>query len=241
MSTEISSPFKFKQFQLNHDQCPMKVGTDGVLLGAWTNVEKCNHILDVGTGCGVIAIMIAQRNTEARILAIDIDEAASIQANENMQATEWSSRLEAQAISIQQLSRSSTQKYDLIVSNPPFFSGGTFSNNQDRNNIRHTVKMSHSDLLRSAQKMLTPNGRFEVILPFLEGLRFIEMAETYHLNCQKQTRVYPKKEKRIERLLLSFGFEKKEVLESSLVIQHEDRNDFTQEYIDLTKDFYLKM
>jgi tRNA1Val (adenine37-N6)-methyltransferase len=219
----------------------MKVGTDGVLLGAWTNVENCTNILDVGTGCGIIAIMIAQRNEEANILGIDIDEAASKQAKDNMAATSWGGRLKAQAISIQQLNRTSTQKFDLIVSNPPFFSGGTFSNNQDRNNIRHTIKMSHSDLLRSAQNMLTPNGRFEVILPFLEGLRFIEMAETYNLYCQKQTSVYPKKDKRIERLLLSFGFEKKELVESSIVIQHEERNDFTKEYIDLTKDFYLKM
>lgn len=234
-------PFLFKQFEIQQDQCLMKVGTDGVLLGAWADVEKTSNILDIGTGTGLIAIMLAQRTKEAVVHAVEIDETACTQAKENILASPWASRMAAFTDSIQDFARLSRSKYDLIVSNPPFFSGGTFSNNQDRANVRHTVKLPHGDLLIAVRSLLAKEGKFCVILPFIEGLRFEEIAKTYSLYCTKRTEVHPKKEKSVERLLLQFERMEKECLVDQLVIQKEARNDWTDDYIALTKAFYLKM
>lgn len=233
--------FKFKEFTIQQDQCTMKVGTDGVLLGAWANVDGASNILDIGTGSGVIAVMMAQRAKEAKIKGIEVEDAAYLQAKENMELAPWSDRLEAVHESIQDFARTTREQFDLIVSNPPFFSGGTFSTNQDRNNVRHTIKLPNGDLLSAARNLLSKEGLFCVILPHLEGLRFVEIARTYNLYCTKMTEVFPKKDKPVERLLLQFEHQEKEMLTDSLVIQKEARNDFTEEYIALTRDFYLKM
>ena len=233
--------FKFKQFSIHQDQCTMKVGTDGVLLAAWAEVNACQSVLDIGTGSGVIAIMMAQRAPEAMIQAVEIEDAAFLQAKDNMSISPWPDRLEVVHSSIQDFARSHRAKFDLIISNPPFFSGGTFSTNQDRNNVRHTVKLPNGDLLSAARNLLNKAGRFCVILPHLEGLRFVEVARNYNLYCTKMTEVYPKEDKPVERLLLQFELEEKEVVTNSLVIQKEARNDFTDDYIALTRDFYLKM
>lgn len=233
--------FKFKKFSIEQDNCTMKVGTDGVLLGAWANVEKAKSILDIGTGTGVIAIMLAQRATEAKVSGIEIDEAACTQAQQNMDASPYADRLTAELSPIQDFAKLSREEFDLIVSNPPFFSGGTFSENQDRNSVRHTVKLSHGDLLMAVQKLLSKTGKFCLILPYLEGLRFQEMAKNYNLFCTKMTEVKPKKEKSVERLLLQFERKEKAIKIDQIVIQKEARNDWTKEYIALTGDFYLKM
>jgi len=131
-------PFQFKQFAIAQNDCAMKVGTDGVLLGAWCDVSAATKALDIGTGSGVIAVMLGQR-CEAEIHAVEIEEAAFLQAQSNFEATDWSNRLTAKKAAIQDYAKLSRDEYDLIVSNPPFFSGGTFSHNQDRNNVRHKV------------------------------------------------------------------------------------------------------
>ena len=146
----------------------MKVGTDGVLLGAWAAVKQAQHILDIGTGTGLIAIMLGQRNAKAIIHGVEIDEIAFAQAYGNMDAAPWNDRLKAIHSSIQEFAKTQERKYDHIVRNPPFFSGGTFSNNQDRNSVRHTVKLPHGDLLNAVQKLLSVDGRFSVILPYIE-------------------------------------------------------------------------
>jgi tRNA1Val (adenine37-N6)-methyltransferase len=244
MTTEsmpVSKPFQFKQFQIEQDRCAMKIGTDGVLLGAWADTTDANHILDIGTGTGVIAIMLAQRASNAQVHGVEIDDAAAIQAKENMDNSPFASRLSLAHDSIQDFARKTDTKYDLIVSNPPFFSGGTFSTNQDKNNVRHTVKLPHGELLLATHRLLNPNGKFCVILPFLEGLRFSEIAKSYHFYCTKMTEVLPKHDKGIERLLLQFELEEQPLQQNELVIQHEKRNDFTTEYQELTKDFYTIM
>ncbi len=233
--------FRFKQFELKQDQCAMKIGTDGVLLGAWADAAGVDRILDIGTGTGLIAIMMAQRNVDANIHAVEIEEAAFDQAKKNMEESPWKDRLEVFHTSIQDFARSSRTKYDLIISNPPFFSGGTFSQDQDRNNVRHTVKLPNGDLLSATRSLLSQEGRFCVILPYIEGLRFKQMAERYHLFCTKMVEVKPKKEKGVERLLLQFERTQRPLEESELIIQREKRNDYTDDYVDLTKEFYLKM
>lgn len=241
MSFNAVQPFKFKQFTIHQDRCPMKVGTDGVLLGAWAEVGEARHILDIGTGTGVIAIMLGQRNPNANIHGVEIDELAYGQALENMNAAPWNDRLRAIHSSVQAFADKQGLKYDHIVSNPPFFSGGTFSNNQDRNSVRHTVKLPHGDLLVAVRKLLAEDGRFSVILPFIEGLRFQELAKTYQFYCNRMTEVRPKADKRVERLLLEFERKDKELRKDDLVIQKEKRNDWTVAYRTLTSSFYLNM
>lgn len=238
---KIAKPFHFKQFSIEQDCCPMKVGTDGVLLGAWADVEAADSILDIGTGTGLIAIMLAQRNTKAQITGVEIDEAAYQQAKDNMKQSPWAERLSIVCQSIQKFAKLHRGTYDLVVSNPPFFSGGTFSDNQDKNSVRHTIKLPHGDLLVAVRSLLKMNGKFCVILPRIEGLRFKEMAHRYHFFCTKITEAYPKKEKKVERLLLQFEKTEQPLVTDSLVIQKEKRNDWTQAYIDLTGEFYLKM
>ena len=233
-----SKPFQYKQFAISQDRCAMKVGTDGVLLGAWADIQATKKALDIGAGTGVIAIMLAQKIRDAVVHAVEIDRAAYEQAKENFEISPFSERLAIYCDSIQDYAKTSDQRYDLIVSNPPFFSGGTFSSNQDKNNVRHTVKLSHGDLLQSARHLLNKDGKLCVILPLLEGLRFVEVARNYHLYCVRITEVIPKAGKDIERLLLQFELNQREIIKDQLIIQYEERNDFTEAYKILTRDFY---
>lgn len=236
-------PFVFKQFTVEQDRCTMQVGTDGVLLGAWAPIGTANTILDIGTGTGLIAIMMAQRCEAGHIQAVEIDEAAYAQAKENMEKSPWADRLLAHLGSIQdfELPHGIEEGFDLIVSNPPFFSGGTFSFNQDRNSVRHTVKLPHNDLLRAVRRLLHKQGRFATILPLLEGLRFRELAESYHLYCTQMIEVQPKPSRSAERLLLVFEKEAKAIPghTSTLVLMQEDDIHRTEAYRSLTEAFYL--
>lgn len=219
----------------------MKVGTDGVLLGAWAPVHDTKSILDIGTGTGVIAIMLAQRAEKAQIHAVEIEETACEQAKENMMASPWTNRLTVEHTPIQDYAKIHQGEYDLIVSNPPFFSGGTLSDNQDRSSVRHTIKMPHGDLLSAVRRLLSKEGRFCCILPLIEGLRFQELAATYRLYCTKLTEVKPKADKGVERLLMQFEYTEREQEKDELIIQNEGRNDWTEDYIALTGAFYLHM
>ncbi len=236
---ETNKAFQFKQFAVAQDRCTMKVGTDGVLLGAWCDTQDAQHILDIGTGTGVIALMLAQRNEAAQVRAVEIDETAHQQAQENFDASPFATRMESILMSIQDYAKKTETAYDLIVSNPPFFTGGTFSNNENKNNVRHTVKLPHGDLLLSTRKLLSAQGKFCVVLPSMEGLRFVEVARTYHFYCTKITEVRPKPDKGIERLLLQFELEEKPCIKDELIIQKDDkRNDYTEDYKALTEAFY---
>jgi tRNA1Val (adenine37-N6)-methyltransferase len=234
--------FTFKHFRIDQDQCTMKVGTDGVLLGAWADVTDSKMLLDIGTGTGLIAIMLAQRtqNTEGvKVHAVEIDPTAANQAKENMDMSPYSDRLGSVNDSIQSFAKSVSDQYDLIVSNPPFFSGGTFSSNQDKTNVRHTVKLSHGDLLQATRLLLAKDGKFCVILPLIEGLRFIDIAKTYGFYCTKKTEVFTLAGKAVERFLLQFELTEKETITETLtMLNSQKRNDYTEAYKELTKDFY---
>ncbi len=234
-------PFKFKQFSIAQEKCAMKVGTDGVLLGAWVDVSGASIALDIGAGTGVIAIMLAQRNPDMIIEAVEINDLAYEQAKENMSNVPWSGNLSVFHDSVQDFAQKTSNSYELIVSNPPFFSGGTLSSHHSRNDVRHTVKLPSGDLLRVVRKLLAPHGRFGLILPHLEGLKFKELAESYSLFCTRMTEVRPKVEKGVERLLMEFEKVEKPMKKDELVIQYEGRNNYTEEYIALTKAFYLFM
>lgn len=238
---KVEQTFQFKQFSIQQDKCSMKVGTDGVLLGAWADVENTTRILDIGTGSGLIAIMLGQRNTTAQIHAVEIDDLAYTQAVDNIKNAPWADRLTAFHQSIQDFAGAQKQEYDLIVSNPPFFTGGTFSFNQDRNSVRHTVKLPHGDMLRAVQKLLVKTGKFCVILPFVEGLRFQELAASYHFYCTRVTEVLTNANKPVERLLMQFELESRTPQRDQLVIRQEGPIEWTEAYQNLTRAFYLKM
>jgi tRNA1Val (adenine37-N6)-methyltransferase len=237
------STFKFKQFEIKQDRATMKVNTDGILLGSWSQVCDKKHVLDIGTGTGVIAIMLAQRSSEIHVVGIDIDELSAEEASENMALSPFADRLSCVCIPLQDYADQYRHQYDLIVSNPPFFTGGTFSINENKNNVRHTVKLSHVDLLRSVRYLLAPNGHFDVVLPYIEGLRFIEMAEKYDLYPHRITEVIPKEGKPSERLLLSFTEHMSNAIDrSELIVSASDNaNDYTAEFTALNKDYYLFM
>ena len=216
----------------------MKVGTDGVLLGAWVIPGNASRILDIGTGTGLIALMVAQRS-DAIIDAIDIDGDATRQAEENFKLSPWKNRIHAINESLQQFTAHTPHRYDLIVSNPPYFMGAHPAPSEARNVARHMDEsLSIEELAGCVKKLLTPAGKFYVILPFMEGMKFMEYAGLQGLFANRLTKVKTKIEKQEKRLMMEFELEKKPLQEDELVIQEEDMA-YTQQYIDLTNDFYM--
>jgi tRNA1Val (adenine37-N6)-methyltransferase len=218
----------------------MKVGTDGVLLGAWTNTDNANSILDIGTGTGLIALMLAQRSN-ANITALDAEANAYQQAKINFDASPWTNRLQLVHSKIQDFH--SDQLFDLIVSNPPYFSGYYSSENLSRDIARSAdVLLSYEELISSAKKLLIANGRLTLILPADQQEKIITIANQNELALSRLTFVKTKNTKEAKRILLEFVNASSEVKEivDELTIQSDDNGRvYTQEYIKLTKDFYL--
>lgn len=236
-----NSYFRFKQFTVYHDLCAMKVGIDGVLLGAWTPVlQSEQHLLDIGTGSGLIALMLAQR-TKAQIDAIDIDSGAVKQAQINVGASEWHDRIEVYHQSLEVFAEKSSRRYDLIVSNPPFFVSSLQAPDQARTMARHTGSVTHQQWLKYAAQLLKKTGRICFILPVTEGLKCIEYANESGLFCYQSVYVYPKPDVAAKRLLLEFGFSNRKTQISTLTIETENRHQYSNEFTALVKDFYLKL
>jgi len=233
-----SQEFIFKQFKINQDKCAMKVGTDAVLLGSWVDSSKAKTILDIGTGTGIIALMLAQKS-EALIDAIDIDPNACMQANENNACCKWKERIHIHHVSLQQYSKVCTTKYDLIVSNPPYFVDSSKASEEARTNARHTDQLPFIDLLNGVLNLLCSTGSFCVILPTKESQLFCEMAKEQKLYLTKITRVFTRADKPEKRLLMQFEFTQKNIEENSITIETDIRHSYTDEYKELTKDYYL--
>lgn len=230
--------FVFKQFKICQDKCAMKVGTDAVLLGAWVNATTAKNILDIGTGTGIIALMLAQKS-EAAIDAIDIDSNAFEQVTENISESKWHSRIHAHHISLQQYAQRTDKKYDLIVSNPPYFVDSSKALEEARTNARHTDQLPFSDLLNGVLRLLHIDGTFYVILPTKESQLFREMAEVHELFLTKLTRVITRTDKPEKRLLMKFEFTQKPLEEDSITIEQDERHSYTEEYKELTRDYYI--
>lgn len=232
--------FSFKQFTVFHDKCSMKVGIDGVLLGIWSPISNSKRILDIGTGTGLIALMLAQRS-DAHIDAIDTDEGASLQAVENVNASKWQNRISVLNISSQEFSATTQNRYDLIISNPPFFVNSLKAPNAGRSMARHTDTLTHAELIDNAMSLLTETGRICLILPVNEGLKCVEYAELKHLFCTKKVTVYPKPNAVAKRLLLEFSLVNSPLIETILFVESETRHEYSPEFAFLAKDFYLKL
>ena len=231
--------FHFKEFIIHHDKCAMKVSTDAVLLGSWVKAENASSVLDIGTGSGVIALMIAQK-CNAHIDAIDVDENAFQQAHENFMISPWNNRLKSKHRSLQEFSIEHPSLYDLIVTNPPYFHHASRPFTESRLNARHGDLLTFDELLNGVKKLLKPDGRFFVILPCKEGMEFLDKAQRKELFCNHILRIKTKADKNEKRLIMEFSFNFKGISEEEIIIQEEDGS-FTQEYIDLTRDYYLQL
>lgn len=215
----------------------MKVGTDGVLLGAWANVEHCHRVLDMGTGTGLVALMTAQRS-QAHIVAIDLDADAVAQAAENAFSSPWSSRIQVVEADARELSYS--QPFDAILCNPPFFENSLKCPDSARTMARHTDTLSFDELARSALRLLSPEGELSVVIPYDRAHDMTVSCACNGLFATRQTIVVPVEGGRPKRILMAFTRQGAPHSITTLCIQNAERQ-YTPEYVSLVEDFYLKM
>lgn len=232
----MSDTFQFKQFAVNQAGVAMKVGTDGVLLGAWVAVDGAKSVLDIGTGTGVIALMMAQRGGAERIVGVDIDQTAAQCAAENFAASPWAERLTALHTSVQEYDG---HTFDLIVSNPPYFTNSLLCPDNSRTTARHTTSLSFEDLDSAVCKMVDKeHGRFALILPAEQMERYLTLTR---LNLVRRCDVYSKAGGKLVRVMAELSFvEPQSVEHQKIIIYGDSGGEYTEQYRGLTKDFYLK-
>ncbi len=230
--------FQFKQFKIIQDNTAMKVGTDGVLLGAWTEVSGVKSILDIGTGTGLIALMMAQR-TKAKITGIEIEKNAAAEAVENAQNSNWGNRINIVHISFQEFMKTCTEKFDLVISNPPFFINSRHSKNENLAIAKHNRLLSLEDLAAGTEKLLEPEGKLALILPVIPAEKLIHRAKISDLHLLRLTEVKPGKNKIIHRYLMEFTRVKSKPEKNILFIQNDEGTGYSEDYKLLTREFYL--
>jgi len=248
----MSTGFQFKQFFVKHDRCAMKVGTDGVLLGCWCPTHSATRILDIGTGSGLIALMLAQRCPDAQITAIDIDPDAVAQARENFAASPWSDRLHVSHCALQDLSDQSfvfersgllSFVYDLIVSNPPYFTASLKNPDAARCTARHNDTLPFSVLIAESAKRLAPDGTLALIVPAEAEDELQALAAQHSLHCTHRCYVHPKPGRPAKRVLLAWQRLAASAIQGGLTTTHltleDDHGARSLDYQQLTKDFYL--
>jgi tRNA1Val (adenine37-N6)-methyltransferase len=230
--------FRFKQFVVEDDQSSMRIGTDAVLLGSWQNPENASALLEIGTGCGVIALMMAQK-CNAVITAIDIDERSVSQAEINFLNCPWIKRIRALHCSFQEFAGQHPDKFDLIITNPPYFTNSLSSPDKSRNIARHDDRLNALDLLKGVARILGSKGKFCLILPAEYAIRFQGYAKEHHLFLKRQLMVKPKPGVKPNRIAMEFSFTPAEsVCTEEIIIRRED-NSFTEAYREMTGDYYL--
>lgn len=235
-----SSFFQFKQFSVYHDRCAMKVGTDGVLLGAWCDVSQAKTALDIGTGTGLIGLMMAQRNADIITDAIDIDISAIKQAKGNIVQSPFASRIKCHHISLQSFKEHCLAKYDIIVSNPPFFVQSLKSPDKNRTLARHTDSLQMEELIGIASGLLSDRGKLSVIYPYEYKDSLIRLASNSGLYISRITNVYPTPSSLPKRVLIEFSKTELLLTENDLIIE-KARHIYSDEFTALVKDFYLKL
>lgn len=231
--------FTFKQFHIDHSRCAMKVGTDGTLLGAWAALPPhAKKILDIGTGSGLIAIMAAQRHPTAKITAIDIDKDCVLQATENAVASPWAERIEVIETPLQEYSPE--EKFDVIISNPPYFADSMHSPDRQRTTARHTASLSFKELTDGVLRLLADDGLFAVILPTAES-ELLLSASRGRLFTWRRCEVWSTPESGARRIMLELKREPPKDLakKAKIIIEQGGRHVYSEEYKALTADFYL--
>ena len=230
--------FHFKQFSIRHDRCAMKVGTDAVLLAAWVDVSTAQRILDIGTGSGVIALMLAQRAPESTIIeCVEIEKESADQATENFRNSPWSSRLAVHHLAIQEYFP--PIQFDLITTNPPYFNRSLEPPDKRRHEVRHTSTLTYDDLMSAVVRLLTMNGRFNLILPYKEAKLFSDVASQHGLFCNRRYHFRTRIEKPIERTMLEFSRRPKATDEGEVLL-YESGSEWSSSYRNLISDFYIK-
>ncbi len=232
--------FQFKQFSIQQEHAALKVGTDAVILGALTSFANPSNILDIGTGTGILALMMAQKYNCA-ITAIDIDEGAILDATINCGNSVWKDKIAVQLCSLQDFTIQQKNLFDGIICNPPFFTNCLKNNNESKTNARHTTQLSPQDLFANAQKLLSPTGSISIIIPQSEKIVFSSYAQDSNFYLTYECAIFPFSDsKEPNRCVLSYSKQWNNFKKETLYIR-ENKSTYTQEYKELTKDFYIRL
>jgi tRNA1Val (adenine37-N6)-methyltransferase len=232
-------PFLFKQFEIDDSLCAMKIGTDAVLLGAWTNCGNAKQILDIGTGSGILALMMAQKS-QAEITAIEIEKNACRQAQLNFENSKWKNRIHLKHTSLQNFSAECTNKFDVIISNPPYFKNSLKPDKKSRAIARHTDSLNIEELFSCSAKLMHAESTFNLIFPAEYTEQLINEAAKNKLHLIQLCEIQPNAEKAANRVMMCFSLTEKSLTQEKIVIELDKRHHYSNEYIQLTKDFYLK-
>jgi len=232
--------FQFKQFRIHQEKSAMKVNTDGVLLGSWTNIDDIKTVLEIGVGTGLISLMIAQRSS-AIITGVEIEKNAAEEAVQNVQNSPWKNRVSVQHTSFQDFAATDQNKFDLIVSNPPFFSNSVKNTNPHLSMARHNHLLPFEDIIEGAKKLLSQNGRLSLILPTDSSIEFIVKVRLANLFLTRLTEVKPFPNKEPNRFLMEFGREKLVLQKTQMSVFDETKKHYSEAFKLLARDFYLKL
>ena len=230
--------FQFKHFKINQDKTAMKVGVDSVLLGAIANFSNSEIILDIGAGTGLLSFM-AEQKTNAKITAIEIEENAYNQCIENIYLNKKENSIEIVNIAIQDFAKNTSNKFDYIISNPPYFNNSFISENKERNTARQNSKLSYNELIKSVSKLLNNDGKFGLIIPYEGHEHFIQLALKKQLFCIRKVNIFPTEKKKANRIILEFSKIKYNLIVEDITIRNSKTNEYSKQYKDITKEFYL--
>ncbi|MBK0402110.1 methyltransferase [Adhaeribacter sp. BT258] len=229
--------FQFKQFRINQDRTAMKVCTDSCVLGAWAEVKDAKQILDIGTGTGLLSLMVAQRS-HAQITAVEIDAAAAAQAEENFAESPWKNRIVLAQKSLQQFGQENQQQFDVIICNPPFFQASLKSPDTARTIAKHTQELPFEDLVHFVKQFLTPEGIFYLLLPPAEAEVFRNLAFKEKLFPARELQLFTQPDGKHLRTIYAYSFWEKPTQKQSLIIRNPDQA-YTADFATLLKDYYL--
>lgn len=231
--------FRFKHFEVSHTRSSMKVGTDAVVLGAWIEARNYQFALDVGTGSGVIALMLAQRFPDLRLTGVDIHEQSVKEAKDNFENSLWNKRLEVWETAVQNIQAGQT--FDLIASNPPYFNSGSTSPQLARANARHVNTLSHQELIHDSYELLSSSGSLAVIIPRDSANDFEKVAIHTGFYSWRKTHFKPRANKKPERVLLQMSKNEPTSFEETELLHYDNQGNWTEAYKNLTQEFYLRL
>ncbi len=230
-------PFRFRRFSLHHHRSTMKVGTDAVLLGIWTDVSNVETALDIGTGSGILSLLLASR-CEVTVDAVDIDRDSVQEAKKNFSNSPFKNQLHVYHDDFVHFASVNKKQYELIVSNPPFFVNDLPSEDKKKTLARHTQSLQYYELIKGTAQLLKTQGRFCLVLPYYESQNFVTIAKTVGLCLQKQMLIFPKFCKEPNRVNLQLGFQHKKLNTEKFIIRNEN-NSYTGQYVNMVKNYYI--